>query len=180
MSGHGSTTLAVMTGQTMAFLVTGLAIGVVSGILGIGGAIVLVPTLVLAFGFSQVRAQGTSLAALVPPIGIFAAIQYYRAGMVDVRAAALIAAAFVFGALGGASVVSYVPQVWLKRAFATLLVYVAAQMVFATPERRVGAVLPGMVAIAALWIAYGIRRLLGQKPKPPSHRPPRPETEYFI
>src|SRR5262245_6429762 len=100
-------------GQTMAFFVTGLVVGGASGMLGIGGAILLVPTLVLVFGFSQVRAQGTSIAALVPPIGIFAAIQYYRSGMLDLHAAALIALGFVFGAFGGASVVPYVPQVWL-------------------------------------------------------------------
>jgi len=167
-------------GQTLAFLITGLAIGALSGMLGIGGAIVLVPTLVIGFGFSQVRAQGTSIAALVPPIGIFAAVQYYRHGMLDMRAAGLIAAGFVFGAFVGASFVPLVPQIWLKRAFATMLVYVAVQLVFADPTRRMGAVLPGAVAIGALWVVYAVRRLLGQKPAPPRRPPPPPDTEYFI
>lgn len=169
----------MIEGSALAFVLTGLVIGFASGMLGIGGAVVLVPVLVLLFGFSQSRAQGTSIGALVPPIGIFAAIQYYRAGLLDLRVAALIALGFVFGALGGATLVPHVPVAWLKRAFATILVYVAAQLVFADPNRRSSAVLPGAIAMAALWTAYGIRRLFGQKPKPPSERQRR-ETEYHI
>lgn len=167
---------------TLALLATGLGIGAVSGMLGIGGAVMLVPVLVLGFGFSQGRAQGTSIGALIPPIGIFAAIQYYRNGLLDVRASALIAAGFVFGALGGAALVPYVPQIWLKRVFASLLIYVAAQLVFADPSKRAGAMLPGAIAVAALWAVYGLRRLLGQKPRPPAPPPPPPEAdiEYHI
>jgi uncharacterized membrane protein YfcA len=169
-----------MDGMTLALLATGLAVGAVSGMLGIGGAMVLVPTLMFGFGYSQQRAQGTSIGALIPPIGIFAAMAYYRNGMLDVRAAALIALGFVFGALGGATVVPYIPQVWLKRAFASLLVYVAAQMVFADPSKKTGAALPGAIAMGVLWIAYGVKRALGKKPPPPQQKPPRPDTEYFI
>ena len=169
-----------MEANAVALLATGLAVGAVSGMLGIGGAVVLVPTLMLVFGYSQARAQGTSLGALVPPIGIFAALQYYRNGLLDVRAAVLIACGFVFGALGGATLVPYIPQVWLKRAFATLLVYIAAQLAFADPSKKAGAVLPGVLSMAALWVVFGIRRALGQKPKPPRAPPPRPDTEYFI
>jgi hypothetical protein len=169
----------MVDGGTLALLITGAAVGVLGGLLGIGGAVVLAPTLVFVFGFSQHRAQGTSLAALIPPIGIFAVLRYYKAGFVDVRVAALVAVAFVFGALGGASVVPYVPQVWLRRAFATLLVYVAAQLMFADPSRKAGAVLPGVVAIGALWIVYAARRLLGQKPARPT-REVRPQIDYFI
>lgn len=167
-------------GETLAFIVTGLVVGLAGGLLGIGGAIILVPALVFVFGFSQGRAQGTSIGALVPPIGIFAAIQYYRNGLMDVRAAALIAGGFVFGALGGASLVPYIPQVWLKRAFATVLVYVAAQMVFAEPGKKMSAALPAAIAVGVLWGAYGVKRLLGRKPKPPRMRPPPPDTEYYI
>jgi hypothetical protein len=169
-----------MDSHSIALVVTGALVGGLSGLLGIGGAVLLVPTLVFAFGYSQGRAQGTSLAALVPPIGIFAALQYYRSGLLDLRAAVLIACGFLFGALGGASLVPHVPQVWLKRGFATLLVYVAAQLVFADPNKRVGAVLPGAIAVAALWLVYWIRRALGGKPPPPTTRPRPPDTEYFI
>jgi hypothetical protein len=167
-------------GDSVAFLVTGLVVGVLSGTLGIGGAVVLVPVLVLAFGFSQGRAQGTSIGALVPPIGIFAAIQYYRNGLLDLRAAALIASGFVFGALAGASIVPYIPQIWLKRVFATVLVYVAIQMMFAEPGKKVGAVLPGVIAAGALWGVYGVKRALGKRPTPPRPRQPPPDTEYYI
>lgn len=169
-----------MDGTTLALLATGVVVGTISGLLGIGGAIILVPTLMFVFGFSQARAQGTSIGALIPPIGIFAAMAYYRAGMLDVRAAALIALGFVFGALGGAMLVPHVSQVWLRRAFASLLVYVAAQLAFADPNKKVGAALPGAIAVGLLWIAYGVRRAFGQKPPPPSPKPPRPDTEYFI
>lgn len=169
-----------MDGTTMALLVTGLLVGAISGMLGIGGAIVLVPVLMFGFGFSQPRAQGTSIGALIPPIGIFAAIHYYRSGFLDVRAAGLIALGFLFGALGGAALVPHIPQTWLKRIFATLLVYVAAQLVFADPTKKMGAALPGAIAVGLLWVAYGVRRALGKKPPPPTPRPPRPDTEYFI
>jgi len=162
------------------FIVTGLLIGALSGLLGIGGAIVLVPVLMLVFGFTQGRAQGTTLGALVPPIGIFAAMQYYRNGMLDVRVAGLIAVGFVFGALGGATLVPHVPQVWLKRVFASVLIYVAVQLVFTDPKRKTGAILPGLIAIALLWGVYAIKKALGKKPKPPALRPPPPDTEYFI
>lgn len=162
------------------FVGTGLLVGVLSGMLGIGGAVVLVPVLVLAFGFTQARAQGTTIGALVPPIGIFAAIQYYRNGLLDVRVAGLIALGFVFGAFAGAALVPHIPQVWLKRVFASVLVYVAAQMVFQDPKRKVGAVLPGLIAIGVLWLVYGLKRAFGKKPPPPRLRPPPPDTEYFI
>lgn len=169
-----------MDATTLALIATGIGVGAISGLLGIGGAIVLVPVLMFAFGFSQQRAQGTSIGALIPPIGIFAAMAYYRNGLLDVRAAGLIALGFLFGALGGATLVPHVPQIWLRRAFATLLVYVAAQLAFADPNKKVGAALPGAIAVGALWIAYVVKRALGKKPPPPAQKPPRPDTEYFI
>ncbi len=171
-----------MDGHTLALVMVGLVVGACSGMLGIGGAILLIPALMMIFGFSQARAQGTTLGALVPPIGIFAALQYYRSGLLDVRAALFIALGFAFGALGGATLVPYIPQIWLRRVFATLLVYVAAQIVFADSNRRMGAVLPGLLAMGALWGLYGVKRLLGRKPKPPTRPapPPAPETEYYI
>ena len=79
----------------IAFIVTGLLVGVLSGMVGVGGGIILVPILVIFFGFSQHTAQGTSTAMLLPPIGILAAWTYYQKGMVDVKAAALMCAGFV-------------------------------------------------------------------------------------
>jgi uncharacterized protein len=168
-----------MTASVWLLLATGLVVGFASGAMGIGGAILLIPILVFVFGFSQARAQGTSIGALVPPIGVFAAIHYYREGLLDLRAAALIAFGFVFGALAGAVIVPYLPQIWLKRAFASLLVYVAVQMAFSDPSRRVGAVLPGVLASGALWLVYLARRLVGARvaPPPAAERPP---PDYYI
>src|SRR5512135_2250015 len=85
-----------------AYLVLGLFAGVLSGLIGIGRGIVIVPALVFLFGMSQQQAEGPTLAMLVPPIGIFAAWAYYRQGFVDVRIAALIAVGFIAGSLLGA------------------------------------------------------------------------------
>jgi uncharacterized membrane protein YfcA len=170
-----------MNTSFVALLITGFAIGTVSGLLGIGGAVILVPTLMFVFKFPQAQAQGTSLGALVPPIGIFAALQYWRNGYLDVKVAAIIALGFVFGALAGATAVPYVPQVWLKRAFATFLAFGAAQMMFGDPSRRMGSILPGVIASGLLWLWYGVRRLFDRNAPPP--RPPTPKPpgdEYYI
>jgi len=127
------------------------------------------------YPLSQTRAQGTNIGALLPPVGLFAAIAYFRHGLLDVRVSGLVGLGFVFGALGGASVVQHVPQVWLTRAFATLLLYVAAQLVCADPNRKPGAGLPGIHASAGLSGIYFLRKLLGRKPSPP--RPPGPPSE---
>lgn len=169
-----------MHGHSVGFLLTGFFVGLVSGLLGIGGAVILIPALVFLFKFSQSQAAGTSIGALVPPIGIFAAIQYWRAGLLDVRVAALIACGFVFGALAGATMVPHVPQIWLKRAFATLLAFVAADLMFSDPNKPSHAVIPGVIAGAVLWIAYGIARLVGRTPKPPSKRGPPPGEAWHI
>lgn len=159
----------------MGFVLLGLAVGLLSGSLGIGGAVVLIPALTMFFGFSQPRAQGTSIGALLPPVGFFAALAYYKQGLLDVRAAGLIGLGFVFGALGGSLLVGYVPQVWLKRAFATLLIYVAMQLMFADPNRRSTAVLPSVIAAAALWLVFFVRRALRREPPPPPAPPDDPD-----
>jgi uncharacterized membrane protein YfcA len=168
-----------MHGSSVGFLLTGFCVGILSGLLGIGGATILVPALIVLFKFSQPQAAGTSIGALVPPIGIFAAIQYWRSGYLDVRIAALIAGGFVFGALAGATAVPYVPQVWLKRAFATLMVFVALDMMFADPKKPSHAVLPGAVGVGVLWIVYGVGRAFGRPSKPPTKKPPPGEVWHI-
>lgn len=105
----------------IAFIMTGLLVGVLSGMVGVGGGIVLVPILVLFFGFSQHMAQGTSTAMLLPPIGILAAWTYYKNGMVDVKAAALLCAGFVLGGLFGAQLAVALPKEFLRRSFGCVL-----------------------------------------------------------
>ncbi|MFC4262012.1 sulfite exporter TauE/SafE family protein [Ferruginibacter yonginensis] len=111
-------------------LLIGLAAGTLSGVVGIGGGIIIVPALVYFLGFSQRMAQGTSLAILLLPIGLLAVIQFYKAGYVDVKVTATIAIAFFIGSYFGSKIALTVPQEVLKKIFAILLLVVAVKMLF--------------------------------------------------
>jgi hypothetical protein len=113
------------------FLVLGLVAGVISGLIGIGGGVILVPALIFLFGFSQHMAQGTTLALLVPPIGLLAAWTYYRHGYVNTEVAALICLGFFFGGLIGAKIATDLPNIFLERLFGVLLLLIALKMIFA-------------------------------------------------
>jgi hypothetical protein len=110
-------------------LVIGLFAGIASGFFGIGGGIVMVPAMTLLLGFGQQRAQGTSLAALLLPVGILGVLEYHKAGNIDLRVAGLIAAGFLFGVLGGSKIALSLDEVLLRRIFAGFLVLVALQLV---------------------------------------------------
>ncbi len=111
------------------YLLLGLVTGILGGLLGIGGASMVVPALVLLYGFTQHDAQGTILAAMVPPIGLLAAWRYYQAGHVKIGPAALIALGFFVGGYLGAIVVQHVPDLILKRVFGVYLLVIAARMI---------------------------------------------------
>lgn len=108
--------------------VIGLVAGVVSGLFGVGGAIVIIPGLVLLAGLPQHAANGTSLAALLLPVGLLGALEYYRRGQVNVPFAAIIAAGLFFGALLGAKLAGNLSDVALRRAFGAFLMLVAARL----------------------------------------------------
>ncbi|MEO1522504.1 MAG: TSUP family transporter, partial [Cyanobacteria bacterium J06633_2] len=91
-----------MSVEILLFLGLGLGVGTISGLIGIGGGVLITPTLIYMFGFEQKIAQGTTLALLVPPIGILGAWSYYQQGFVNVKAAVLICLGFVLGGLIGA------------------------------------------------------------------------------
>ena len=111
-------------------LLIGLIAGTLSGALGIGGAIVIIPALVLLLGYSQQMAQGTTLVMMVLPIGALAAWQYYSKGFVDFKVALMLAAAFFVGGYLGAKFAVYVPQLFLKKAFAVFLMAIAIKILF--------------------------------------------------
>lgn len=111
----------------VASLMLGAVVGVVSGLVGIGGGAILVPALVITFGMNQHQAQGTSLATLLLPVGAFAVWQYYQAGNVDLRLAALLAVGFAVGAYFGAVLAQGASDVWLRKTFAILLLGLAAK-----------------------------------------------------
>ena len=111
-------------------LVIGLFAGVLSGMFGIGGGIVIVPALVLLLHFSPQKASGTSLGALLLPVGLLGAMQYWKRGDVDTKASLLISLGLFAGALVGARIGLALPARELRRAFAVFLVLVSAQLWF--------------------------------------------------
>ena|SRR5208283_3510325 len=116
--------------QIVLSLAIGVAIGVISGLIGLGGGAFLIPILVYVYGMDQHRAQGTSLAMLLPPIGALAFWKYYTAGNVDVKVAVLIAAGFFVGGYFGGAWAQHLSSLLLRRIFAICLVAIAAKMFF--------------------------------------------------
>ncbi len=112
------------------YLALGLVAGILSGLLGIAGGIVIIPSLVFLFGFSQQQAQGTTLALMVPPIGILAAWTYYQKGYVDLKAAGLICLGVFIGALLGARAAVSLPNSVLQKIFGVLMLVVGVKMIF--------------------------------------------------
>lgn len=108
------------------FLLVGTFTGAVSGMFGIGGGVFVIPAMVYLFGFSQKTATGTSLAMLLPPIGILAFLQFHRAGHVSVPAAILLIAGFLAGSWLSAGYAVSLPDLLLKRLFGGLLIVMGA------------------------------------------------------
>jgi uncharacterized protein len=106
----------------------GLVGGILSGLFGIGGGLVVVPGLIILAGFPIANAAGTSLAALLLPVGLFGALEYYRAGQVDVRAAVIIAIGLLVGAYFGARIGTSLDPVIAQRAFGVFLLIVGARL----------------------------------------------------
>src|SRR5712691_6565293 len=114
----------------MLFILTGFLTGILGGLFGVGGGEIFIPLLVYVFGFSQHQAQGTSLAILLPPIGLLAALRYYPAGYVDFGVAALLAVGFFFGASIGALGATRLNADLLRKVFGAFLLIVSLHMVF--------------------------------------------------
>ena len=108
----------------------GLAAGLLGGILGLGGAIIIIPALMLFLGYSQQMAQGTALIMMVLPVGALAAFQYYQKGFVDIKAALILAGFFFVGGYFGAKFATQLPQEILKKVFAVMLIGIALKMWF--------------------------------------------------
>jgi len=113
----------------MLLLIVGLVAGIVSGLLGIGGGVLIVPCLVFIVGMTQHTAQGTTLALMVPPIGLLAAWTYYKHGSVDIKVAALICLGFFFGGLIGAKCATAINAAVLKKLFGIALLATALKMI---------------------------------------------------
>lgn len=118
----------------LVFLLIGIVAGILSGMFGIGGGLIIVPALTLFLGMPILIATGTSLGALLLPVGLLGAYEYYRNGNLDPRASLLLALGIFAGAWFGAQVAHAVPAEHLKRAFAILLVLAAVRLWF-SPTR---------------------------------------------
>ena len=113
----------------LAYILLGLAAGVFGGMFGIGGGSILIPALVDLFGLTQHQAQGTTLAVMIPPIGLLAAMRYYYSGNVKLGMAGFICVGFLVGGLIGANFVQGMPAPLLKKLFGVFLLVVSLQMI---------------------------------------------------
>lgn len=111
-------------------LLVGIIAGILSGLFGIGGGIVIVPALVMLFGFGQQTAQGTTLALLSIPVSLVAALNYTKAGMVDWKAAVILAIGFIAGGFFGSKMAVGVDGNVMKKMFAVLMIVMAVKMLF--------------------------------------------------
>ena len=109
-------------------LIVGLAAGMLSGLIGVGGGIIIVPALIYLAGFNQYQAQGTSLGLLLLPIGILAVLNYYHKGYIDIKYVGIMAVGFLLGGYLGSKLALSISELALKRIFAVVLFYTAFKM----------------------------------------------------
>lgn len=112
----------------LSLILIGILAGVLSGLVGVGGGIIMVPLLVMFFGFNQHQAQGTSLAVLAVPVTAVAVFNYYKEGQINVKYAAIIAVFFVVGSVFGSKFALTLDQKLLKKIFAVVLLVIAGKM----------------------------------------------------
>jgi uncharacterized membrane protein YfcA len=120
---------------SLRFVIIGVLGGIAAGLFGVGGGVVIVPALIYWAGFSQHRATGTSLAVLLPPIGLAAALEYYRNGNVDVHAAVILAAGMFGGSWVGAYIANQVSGPLLRLAFGLFLCALGVYLVYGAGRR---------------------------------------------
>ena len=111
------------------YVVLGVVAGILGGMFGIGGGAIIIPALVFIFGLTQHQAQGTTLAILVPPIGLLAAMRYYQSGNVKLSIATFVCVGFFIGGLIGANIAHSFSDILLKRMFGVFFLLVSLQMI---------------------------------------------------
>ena len=117
--------------QTILIIILiGIAAGMLSGLVGVGGGIIIVPALVYFIGFSQKTAQGTSLGLILLPVGILGVLQYYKQGHIDVKVVGILAIGFLAGGYFGSKIALNLPQETVKKIFAVLMILIAVKMLF--------------------------------------------------
>lgn len=121
--------MSLDTNSVLLLLLVGLMAGVLSGFVGIGGGIIMVPALVLILGYSQHQAQGTSLAVLMLPVVFLAVRNYYKAGVIDPKVVAVIAVAFVAGSYFGSKWSLALPMETVRKVFGGITLLVAIKLI---------------------------------------------------
>jgi uncharacterized membrane protein YfcA len=120
-----------MPAQTIVLLmIVGLLAGILSGLVGLGGGVIIVPALVFLLGFNQHQAQGTSLGILLLPAGIFAVMNYYKKGYIDVKVVLLLFVGFLVGGWLGSKLSLSISEAVLKKIFAVALLLIAGKVLF--------------------------------------------------
>lgn len=115
-------------GNIFLYILLGAVAGAFSGLIGVGGGVIIVPALVFLFGMTQHQAQGTTLALLVPPIGLLAAWTYYKQGYVDLKIAALVCVGFILGGWAGAKFATGISNTALERIFGVVIILIGIKM----------------------------------------------------
>jgi len=116
------------TELVMILLLIGLFAGILSGLVGVGGGLIIVPALIFFLGYSQHQAQGTSLGLLLLPVGILAVLNYYNKGYIDIKVVAIMSLAFIFGGWLGSKLALRLPADAVKKIFAVFLFYSAFKL----------------------------------------------------
>jgi len=120
-----------MSAQTVILIIlVGLAAGLLSGLVGVGGGIIIVPALVYILGFNQHQAMGTSLGILLLPAGILAVLNYYKKGYIDMKVVFILFVGFIIGGYFGSKISLGMQESVLRKIFAVVLIFIAGKMLF--------------------------------------------------
>lgn len=111
-------------------LLIGLAAGIFGGMVGLGGGVIMIPAMIYFLGMTQLEAQGTSLAVMLPPVGLFAVMNYYKSGNLNLKYALLIALAFTIGGYFGSKIALNIPVATVRKIFALAMIAMAVRMLF--------------------------------------------------
>jgi uncharacterized membrane protein YfcA len=141
----------------LVLVVFGIVVGVFSGVMGLGGGSVMIPVMVLAYGLSQAKAHGTSLAVMIPPVALPAVIEYYRNDNVDLRMAVWMAVGVLLGSFFGAMIANRINPASLKLVFGFLLIYVAGYTIFKDDNLARTTLLAGALVVVAAAIFFATR-----------------------
>ena len=118
------------TSQLIILILIGIVAGIMSGFIGIGGGVIIVPALVYFLGLTQFQAQGTSLAIMLPPVGIMAFINYYKADNVNLKYAAIIAITFIIGGYFGSKIALRMSPMHVRLVFGVIMLYVSGRLIW--------------------------------------------------